>query len=113
MLPDVLTDNLFAVFCGSTSSSRSAQTRDYYSGLGNHFWEILEMAKITPRRLDPMEYRQLSSYGISLTDMAKSLSGSDTEIPSTVDNPVGLREKLIQFKPRLLAFVGKTTAKVC
>lgn len=81
VLPDVLTDNLFAVFCGSASSSRSAQTRNYYLGPGNRFWEILEMAKITPRRLKLIEYRQLSSYGIGLTDMSKSLSGSDTGIP--------------------------------
>ena len=81
VLPDVLTDNLYAVFCGSAASSRSAQTRNYYSGPVNRFWEILEMAKITPHRLEPMEYRQLSSYGIGLTDMYKSLSGSDTEIP--------------------------------
>ncbi len=59
VLPDVLTDNLYAVFCGSAASGRSAQTRNYYSGPGNRFWEILETTKITPRRLDLMVYRIL------------------------------------------------------
>ena len=112
VLPDVLTDNLYAVFCGSAAGGRSAQTRNYYSGPGNRFWKILETAKITPHRLDLMVYRVLSSYGIGLTDMAKSFSGSDTEIPSTAHNPAGLREKLIRFKPRSLAFVGKSAATV-
>ena len=39
-----------------------------------------ETAKFTPHRLDPREYKVLSSYGIGLTDMAKTLSGSDTDI---------------------------------
>ena len=60
-----------------------------------------------------MGYKVLFSYGIGLTDMAKSLSGSDTEISSAADNPAGLREKLIRFKPRSLAFVGKRAAKIC
>ena len=112
VLPDLLADNLYAVFCGSAASSNSAQTGHYYSGPGNRFWEILETAKVTPRRLDPREYKVLSSYGIGLTDMAKALSGSDTEISSTADDPAGLTEKLIRFKPRSLAFVGKRAAKV-
>ena len=83
------------------------------SGPGNRFWDILERAKITTlRRLDPMEYRVLFSYGIGITDMAKSFSGSDTEIPSTADNPAGLREKLIRLKPRSPAFVRKRAAKI-
>ena len=112
VLPDVLADNLYAVFCGSAASSHSAQTGHYYSVPGNRFWEILETAKVTPRRLDPREYGVLSSYGIGLTDMAKALSGSNAEISSTADDPAGLTEKLIRFKPKSLAFVGKRAAKV-
>ena len=112
VLPDVLANNLHAVFCGSAASSRSAQTRCRYSGPGKRFLEILETATITPLRLDPMEYRVLFSYGIGLTDMATSFSGSDTEIPSTDDNPAVFREKLMRFKPGSLAFVGKSAAKV-
>ena len=112
MLLDVSVNNLHAVFCGSAASSRSTQTMNYYSGPGYRFWDILERAKITLCRLDPMEYRVLFSYGIGLTDMAKSFSGSDIEIPSTADNRAGLRENLIRFKPRSLAFVGKSAAKI-
>ena len=44
--------------------------------------------------------------------MAKTFSSSRTEISSTADDPAGLTGKLIPFRLRSLAFVGKRTEQV-
>lgn len=112
VLPDVLRPGLAVVFCGSAAGAVSARVGAYYAGPGNRFWPTLFEIGLTPRLLAPAEFRTLPDHGLGLTDMAKHVSGADAALPRGADDPAGLRERVLAVRPRILAFVGKRSARV-
>lgn len=112
VLPDVITNGLTIVFCGSAVGTRSACVRAYYAGPGNKFWRTLYRTGLTPRQLAPSEYISLPEYGLGLTDLAKSKSGADRDIRSSDFCISSLRKKVIRFSPKVLCFNGKHAAKM-
>ncbi len=111
VLPDVLAPELSVVFCGTAAGRASARVGAYYAGPGNRFWDILFSLDITPDRLRPDEFHRVLEYGIGLTDIAKTASGSDAEIPRGVYDVAGFVEKMQFYMPRAIAFNGKNAAK--
>ena len=77
VLPDLLRPGLRVVICGSAAGAVSAARGAYYAGPGNKFWRILAEVGLTPRRLEPGEFREVLNFGIGLTDLVKTHSGSD------------------------------------
>lgn len=112
ILPDVLAPGLAIVFCGSAAGRASALKGAYYAGPGNLFWPTLAKVGLTPRRLAPAEFGGLPDFGLGLTDLCKSASGGDAELPPDADDPAALRRKILACRPRILAFVGKRPARV-
>lgn len=110
-MPDVLEQGLKVVFCGSAAGRVSAQRRAYYAGPGNRFWPMLHQVGLTPRRLRPEEFGILPAFGLGLTDLCKTASGSDDAIPRSADDRAGLLAKIANFEPACLAFVGKRAAE--
>ena len=53
----------------------------------------------------------LPDYGLGLTDLAKTVSGADSNLPVGAYNPDLLTKKVIKFRPSTLAFNGKTPAR--
>src|SRR5690606_20934561 len=80
LLDDVLAPGLRVVFCGTALGTVSARIGAYYAGPGNRFWPTLHEVGLTPRMLEPREFRMLPRFGIGLTDVCKTRSGSDAEI---------------------------------
>lgn len=111
VLPDLLREGLKIVFCGTAPSSRSAQLGAYYAHGGNLFWQVLHWAGFTPVRLAPVQYRDLLGYGIGLTDLNKVQSGVDAELDVSFYDPQALAEKILFFRPRILAFTSKNGAQ--
>ena len=111
VLPNVLEPGLKVVFCGTAASTRSAAVGAPYAGPGNRFWDILYAAGFTPRRLDPLEFRTITAYGLGLTGMAPNRVGNDDILRPEDFDPAGVRAKIEQFQPRVLAFVGKRAAQ--
>lgn len=111
MLDDLLAPDLPLVICGSAAGHRSAQLRQYYAGPGNKFWVTLAAVGLTPRRLEPSEYRELLAYGIGLTDLVKDQSGGDRDLDFRRAGRRELREKIRSHRPRILCFNGKRAAK--
>lgn len=111
MLPDVLAEGLRIVFCGSAAGHASARAGAYYAGPGNLFWPTLAKVGLTPRRLAPAEFREVLRYGLGLTDLCQIASGGDRDLPASADDPAALREKVLRYRPRVLAFVGKRAAR--
>jgi TDG/mug DNA glycosylase family protein len=111
VLPDVLAANLKVVFCGTQAGAQSARVGAYYAGRGNRFYETLYRVGLTPRKLEPPEYRLLLTYGIGLTDIAKHTSGADKTLRSEHFDADGLRKKMVEYAPRVLAFNGKRAAQ--
>ncbi len=111
ILPDVLPSGLTIVFCGSAAGRVSAQRRAYYAGPGNRFWPMLHAIGLTPHRLRPEEFPQVTRFGIGLTDVCKSESGADSQLSRQVYDAEGLRRKIRRTCPRVLAFNGLKPAR--
>jgi TDG/mug DNA glycosylase family protein len=110
ILADAIRPGLRVVFCGTALGTVSARKRAYYAGPGNAFYRTLWEIGLTPRRLEPAEYEELLDYGIGLTDICKTRSGSDQEVGSDafdVDRLVALLER---NRPSWIAFTGKNSA---
>lgn len=112
ILPDILAPDLDIVFCGSAAGRVSARRGAYYAGPGNRFWPALHESGLTPKRLAPEAFPTLPRYGLGLTDICQSASGADSQLPTDADDPQALARKIVRYRPRWLAFVGKRPAKV-
>jgi TDG/mug DNA glycosylase family protein len=110
VLPDVLRPGLRLVICGSAAGAVSAVRGAYYAGPGNKFWPILAATGLTPRQLDPGEFRDVLTFGIGLTDIVKTTSGSDASLPRDADDVVGFTARIRHVRPRIVAFNGKRAA---
>lgn len=111
ILPDVLRADLRVVFCGTAAGAASAQVGAYYAGPGNAFWRTLHEIGLTPLQLEPAQFREVTRYGIGLTDIAKQTSGADSTLKPTDFDAEALREKILTYAPRVLAFNGKRAAQ--
>lgn len=111
VLPDVIGPDLRAVFTGTAVGSASARAQAYYAGPGNSFWPTLHGIGLTPRRLRPSEYATLLEYGLGLTDVCKSASGSDREIGTAGFDVARFIALIEAHHPRRVAFNGKAAAE--
>jgi TDG/mug DNA glycosylase family protein len=107
----VLEPGLRVVFCGTAAGAVAARVGAPYAGPGNRFWWVLHETGLTPRVLEPREFRDLPRYGIGLTDVAKFTSGSDASLARTDFDAATVVEKVERFAPAILAFVGKRAAQ--
>jgi TDG/mug DNA glycosylase family protein len=111
ILPDVLAPGLDLVLCGTAPSRTSQQVGAYYATPGNLFWPTLHAVGLTPRRLQPLEFRTVLSFGLGLTDVNKTEWGSDAELSADAFDVAGLRRKLKRVAPAAVAFTSKTAAQ--
>jgi len=111
VLPDVLRDDLDVVFCGTAAGHVSAELGQYYAGPGNEFWNVLSDAGFTPETLRPCEFQRVLDYDIGLTDLNKEQSGRDDELTRDGYDATGLEQKVLSYRPRVLAFTSGTAAK--
>jgi len=112
VLPDILQEGLRIVFCGTAAGTVSAARGAYYAGPGNRFWSILHHIGLTPRQLKPAEFPLLPQFGIGLTDIAKHVSGADSDLPANSFDPTGLATRIRSVRPDVLAFNGKKAASL-
>jgi TDG/mug DNA glycosylase family protein len=112
ILEDVLRPGLRVVLCGSAAGKVSAAVGLPYAGPHNKFWRILHESGLTPERLEPARFRELADHDIGLTDLCKTASGADADLPPGADDVAGLEAKLRAAQPDVVAFVGKRAAKV-
>jgi TDG/mug DNA glycosylase family protein len=110
ILADAIRPGLRAVFCGTALGAVAARKGAYYAGPGNAFFETLWRIGLTPRRLQPVEYPELLDYGIGLTDICKTRSGSDAEVGRGAFDVERLMALLEENRPGWVAFNGKNSA---
>ena len=114
VLPDLLQPGLRVVFCGTAAGTISALRGQYYAHPQNKFWPTLHSVGLTPRRLDPSEFPLLPDWGIGLTDIAKTVSGMDKELPSGSLGRLAceaLRARMLAHQPAILAFTSLTAGR--
>jgi TDG/mug DNA glycosylase family protein len=111
VLPDVLPPGLRLVFCGTAPGAASARAGAYYAGPGNRFWITLHEVGLTPVLLRPAEFARLPEFGIGLTDISKTASGSDRQVGSRGFDPERLAAAIALAGLTHLAFNGKNAAR--
>src|SRR5690349_2417782 len=112
IVPDLLAPNLRLVFCGTAPSAISAREKAYYANPANQFWPTLHRVGITPRLLKPQEYPELLKMGIGMTDLCKTVSGNDDELPAEALEREKLTGKIRKYQPALVAFTSKNSASI-
>jgi TDG/mug DNA glycosylase family protein len=117
-LPDILNDlldqSLQVVLCGTAAGTASAAAAAYYAHKQNKFWKILHETKLTPELLQPQQYRELLNYRIGLTDLVKTHSGMDHQLPLSELGEISrarLRASIARYRPKFLAFTSKTAGQ--
>jgi mismatch-specific thymine-DNA glycosylase len=111
VLPDILAPGMRIVFCGTAPGTASARAGAYYAGPGNRFWITLNEVGLTPVLLRPAEFARLAEFGIGLTDISKTASGSDAEVGSRGFDRKRLTAAIAGVAPGHLAFNGKNAAR--
>lgn len=109
VLPDVLSPGLAIVFCGTAAGTASARQGAYYAHPQNKFWRTLHSVGLTPRLITAAEFPALLAFGLGLTDLAKSVSGMDWQLPAGAlgrEAQADLRAKIEAFQPKVLAFTS-------
>jgi TDG/mug DNA glycosylase family protein len=113
VLPDVLPTGLRAVICGTAAGKQSGERGHYYADTTrNCFWSVLHQVGLTPRELSPSDFGSLSDFGLGLTDIAKAVSGVDASLAPADFNVPGFMASIRQCRPKIVAFNGKTAARV-
>lgn len=112
ILADHLRPYLRLVFCGTAPGAASAKAGHYYANPVNRFWRLLHETGLTPRRLSPKEDYLLPTFGIGLTDLAKTAFGQDADIPRAAFDADGLFAKITSVRPASLAFTSLTAARL-
>ena len=107
ILPDLLRPNLDLVICGTAVGTKSSKVGSYYAGRDNKFWSILEETGLTPYRIRPDNFDDLTEFGIDLTDLAKKVSGVDSDLNPSEFDTVELRRKIKEYQPFVVGFNGK------
>jgi TDG/mug DNA glycosylase family protein len=107
---DVIAPGLAVLFCGINPGLYTAATGHHFARPGNRFWPTLHAAGFTDRELHPSEERELLALGYGITNVvprttATAVELSDEEI---VAGGKALAEKVLRFRPRVLAVLGVT-----
>ena len=112
VLPDLLRPGLDLVICGTAAGNRFAAIGAYYAGRGNRFWRILAETRLTPSKLNPIDFGSLPDLGIGLTDLAKRARGMDSGLNANDFDTERFWRSIKSAQPGVLAFNGKKAAKV-
>jgi len=109
-LTDIIAPDLQVLFCGFNPGLYSGATGHHFARPGNRFWPTLYAAGFTDRLLAPAEERLLLTYGYGLTNFVEraTAAASDLETAELRAGAQRLREKIGEYRPRVLAVLGIT-----
>jgi double-stranded uracil-DNA glycosylase len=113
-LPDVLAPGLSVVFVGINPSLASGRAGHHFASPGNPFWRLLHASGFTPELLRAAEDATVLELGLGLTNVCPRPTRSAAELTAR-DYAAGvgeLRRKLEALRPRVVALVGVTLARI-
>ena len=107
-IDDLIRPNLTVLFCGINPGLYSAYSGYHFGRPGNRFWRVLFMAGFTKRLLQASEQKELLTYNFGITNLVDrpSVSAAELTVEEFVEGGKALRKKLLQYKPKWVAFVG-------
>jgi len=107
-IPDVIGPGLKVLFCGINPSLYSVAIGHHFGRPGNRFWPALHAGGFTPHLLSPYEDGILVRFGLGLTNLvARATAGADElTAEELLSGAALLEEKVRQYRPRVVAFLG-------
>jgi len=107
-LPDHLREGLDLLFVGLNPSQYSAEVGHYFANPRNRFWPAFNLSGLVARQVTAEEDATLLDDGIGFTDVAKRPTpmGSGLRAADFRQWAPVLKEKILQFAPRLVCFHG-------
>ena len=113
VLPDYLRRGLDVVFIGINPVLASDAAGHHYAGPTNHFWPLLNEAGFAPERLTFHDDWRTPQYGLGLTNIVHRASRNidDLTREELREGAELLRAKLRRYRPRVIAFNGKSIAE--
>ena len=112
LLPDVFRKNLKIIFCGMAAGELSARVGGYYANKNNIFWKTLDDLGFTGERIKSCNYKEVLKDKLGLTDLVKNQSGIGNKINCTENDIKILKQKISDWKPKILAFNGKRPVRI-
>ena len=108
-LPDILAGGLKVVFCGINPGIQSAALGHHFATRSNRFWRVLHLSGFTPEQILPQNARSLLDYGYGLTSAVErpTVGASDLKRSDFIAGRAALEQKIQQYAPRCIAFLGK------
>ncbi|HUE99768.1 MAG TPA: G/U mismatch-specific DNA glycosylase [Anaerolineales bacterium] len=105
---DVIAPGLRVLFCGINPGLYSGATGHHFARPGNRFWPTLHQAGFTPRLLDPMEERELLTFGYGITNLVARATATADELVSDelVAGQLRLKSKVKRYQPQVVAVLG-------
>jgi mismatch-specific thymine-DNA glycosylase len=113
VLPDYLRRGLDVVFVGINPGLASAAAGHHYAGPTNHFWPLLNEAGFAPENVTFNDDWRTPEFGIGLTNIVHRASRNIDELTRDElrQGAEVLGEKLRRYRPRVIAFNGKSIAE--
>ncbi len=107
-LPDYLREGLDLLFVGLNPSQYSAEVGHYFANPRNRFWPAFNLSGLVARQVTAEEDATLLEDGIGFTDVAKRPTpmGSGLRAADFREWAPVLKEKVLQYAPRLVCFHG-------
>ncbi len=108
-VPDILGPDLAVVFIGINPGAAAATAGHNFVGHSNRFWRTLHLAGFTPTLIPAQEDHRLLAYGCGLTAAVARATRRAQDLRPDELRSAGepLRAKLVQYRPRTIAFLGK------
>lgn len=107
--PDVVQEGLKILFVGINPGRKSAGIGHNFAGPGNHFWRLLYESGLTPVEYRPEQERELLRHGLGITNVVSRATRGEADLSwdELVQGAAALRDKVRNFRPRVLALLGK------
>lgn len=109
-VPDLIAPGLDILFCGINPGLYSGVTGTHFARPGNRFWPALHASGLTGRLLAPHEGEAMLALGYGITNLVERATAGAAELSPAelVAGGERLREKVRQYEPRCVAFLGLT-----
>lgn len=107
-VPDLIQPGLAVLFVGINPGLYTAAIGHHFGRPGNRFWPALFESGFTPRLLTPYEEEELLRHGLGITNLVARATKAASELTAAEfrEGRRHLEEKVAQYQPRWLGFVG-------
>ncbi len=108
-IPDLIAPGLRLLLVGINPGRHSGATGFHFGNPASRLWPALHQSGLTPRQFDPSDAPELLALGIGITNLVeRTTQGAKDLKPDDIRaGAIRLRRRVIEFRPRTVAILGK------